>query len=103
MPARPDDRYIEVLRTLLSVGGVFCGVVVALSVFVVWDHRSSARQAEIDQGAALITLYHDGETLPEPARGEVAASIRDYTASMIRDEFPALARGGSSDTTERSL
>jgi len=103
VPSRPADRYNDVLRTLLSVGGIFCGVVVALSVFVVWDHHASARQAEVDQGAALITLYHDGETLPEPARGEVATSIRDYTASMISDEFPALAQGGSSDTTERSL
>jgi hypothetical protein len=103
MPPGPDDRYGDVQRMLLSVGGIFCGVVVALAVFVVWDHHSGARQAEVDQGAALIALYHDGETLPEPARQQVAASIRDYTASMIRDEFPSLARGASSDTTERSL
>jgi hypothetical protein len=103
MPPGPDDRYGDVQRMLLSVGGIFCGVVVALSVFIVWDHHSGVRQAEVDQGAALITLYHDGETLQEPGRGEVAAAIRDYTTSMIRDEFPALASGGSSDATERSL
>ncbi|TMC05736.1 MAG: DUF4239 domain-containing protein [Chloroflexi bacterium] len=103
LPAKADDRYSDVQRMLLSVGGIFCGVVVALSVFVVWDHHSGARQAEIDQGAALVALYQDGETLPQPARAQVAAAIRGYTTSMIREEFPALAGGGSSDDTERSL
>jgi hypothetical protein len=103
LPSRLDDRFSDMQRVLLSVGGLFCGVVVALSVFVVWDHHSGVRQAEVDQGAALVTLYQTGQTLPEPARTEVAASIRDYTMSMIRDEFPALAGGGSSDDTERSL
>ena len=102
LPAKADDRYSDVQRMLLSVGGIFCGVVVALSVFVVWDHHSGARQAEIDQGAALVALYQDGETLPQPARAQVAAAIRGYTTSMIREEFPALAGGGSSDDTERS-
>jgi hypothetical protein len=103
LAVKPTEHHNEVLGMLMSAGGIFCAIVVALAVFVVWDHLSTARQAEVDQGAALIALYHDAETLPDPARTEVETSIRDYTTSMIRDEFPALARGQSSDTTERLL
>ena len=101
--AERGEHHNEVLGMLLSAGGIFSAIVVALAVFVVWDHYTSARQAEEDEGAALIVLYHDAETLPAPARLQVETSIRDYTTSLIRDEFPLLARGEPSDRTERSL
>jgi hypothetical protein len=100
---KPGDHHNQVLGMLLSAGGIFCAIVVALSVFVVWDHLTTARQAEVDQGASLIALYDDAEPLPPPARAEVRASIRGYTTSVINDEFPLLSRGESSDRTERSL
>jgi hypothetical protein len=100
---KPGEHHNEVLGMLLSSGGIFCAIMVALAVFVVWDHLTTARQAEVDSGAALIVLYHDAETLPQPARTEVQTSIRNYTTSVIDEEFPALARGQSSDRTERSL
>jgi hypothetical protein len=97
------EYHNQVLGILLSAGGIFSAIVVALAIFVVWDHLTVARQAEVDEGASLIALYHDAETLPQPARTQVESSIRDYTQSMIRDEFPRLSRGESSDRTERSL
>ena len=100
---KPAEHHNEVLGLLMSVGGIFCAIVVALAVFVVWDHLTTARQAEIDEGAALIALYHDAETLPEPGRSAVEGSIRDYTTSVIDDEFPSLTRGEASDATQRSL
>ena len=99
----PGQEHNTVLDILLSIGSIFCAIVIALAVFVVWDHMTSVRQAEADQGATLIVLYHDAEVLPQPARKEVESSIRDYTTSVIEDEFPTLARGGSSDRTEHSL
>src|SRR5262249_13202443 len=99
----PAEHHNEVLGTLLSMVGIFCAIVVALAVFVVWDHLTTACQAEIDEGAALIALYHDAEPLPEPGRSAVKGSVRDYTTSMIHDEFPSLARGEASDATQRSL
>jgi hypothetical protein len=101
--AKPTEHHNEVLGLLLSAVGIFCAIVVALVVFVVWDHLTTTRQAEINEGSALVVLYHDADTLPDPARTAVETSIRDYTASVIRDEFPALAVGRSSDATERSL
>jgi hypothetical protein len=101
--AHPGEHHNEVLGMLLSIGGLFCAIVVALVVFVVWDHLTAARQAEVDEGATLIVLYRDADALPGPARAEVEASIRSYTESMIGDEFPLLARGRSSDRTELSL
>jgi Protein of unknown function (DUF4239) len=101
--AHPDEHHNEVLGIMLSIGGIFCAIVVALVVFVVWDHLTSARQAEADEGATLVVLYRDADSLPRPARTDVETSIREYTDSMIQDEFPLLARGESSDRTERSL
>jgi hypothetical protein len=97
--AKPGEGHNEVLGMLLGAAGIFCAIVVALAVFVVWDHLTSARQAEIDDGAALIALYQDAQVLPPPARAQVEAAVRDYTASVIDDQFPRLADGESSDAT----
>ncbi|HXM54551.1 MAG TPA: hypothetical protein VOB72_04115 [Candidatus Dormibacteraeota bacterium] len=99
----PGQEHNTVLGILLSIGSIFCAIVIALAVFVVWDHLTTVRQAEADQGATLIVLYHDAEVLPQPARREVESAIRDYTTSVIEDEFPTLAGGRSSERTERSL
>lgn len=101
--SEPGQWHNSVLSTLLGVGGTFAAIVIALATFVVWDRLTSAQQAESDQGAALIALYHDAEVLPDPGRTSVQAAIRDYTTSVIRDEFPDLADRRSSDQTERSL
>lgn len=100
---KPEEHHNEVLGMLMSAGGIFCAILVALAVFVVWDHRTTAQQAEVDEGAALIALYHDAETLPEPGQTTVEDSIRSYTASVIDDEFPSLTRGEASDRTQRRL
>jgi hypothetical protein len=100
---RPGEHHNEVLGMFLSAGAVFCAVVVALAVFIVWDHQTNARQAETDEGSALIALYQDSEPLPEPDRTELQSSIRAFTASEINQEFPSLAHERSSVATERSL
>lgn len=99
----PGEHHNEVLGVLLSSAGVFTAVVVALAVFVVWDHQTSAREAEVDEGAALIGLYQEAASLPQPGRAEVRSAIRDYTASEVNDEFPRLGRGRPSLDTERRL
>jgi hypothetical protein len=101
--AKPGEGHNEVLGMLLGAAGIFCAIVVALAVFVVWDHLTSARQAEEDEGTALIALYQDAQALPPPARAQVEAAIRDYTTSAIDDQFPQLAMGESSDATARRL
>lgn len=100
---RPGDHHNEVLGMLMSAGAVFCAVVVALAVFIVWDHQTNARQAETDEGSALIALYQDSEPLPQPARTDLQSSIRAYTASEIEKEFPSLSHDESSPATQRRL
>lgn len=100
---RPGEHHNEVLGMFLSAGAVFCAVVVALAVFIVWDHQTNARQAETNEGSALIALYQDSEPLPQPARTDLQSSIRAFTASEINQEFPSLAHDHSSVATERSL
>ncbi len=101
--ARPGERHNEVLGMLLGASGIFCAIVVALAVFVVWDHLTAARQAEVDEGASLIALYQGAAALPAPARAQVEGAVRDYTTSVIRDQFPELATGQTSEATERRL
>jgi len=101
--AKPGEGHNEVLGMLLGAAGIFCAIVVARAVFVVWDHLTSARQAERDEGNALIALYQDAQALPPPARAQVEGAIRNYTTSVIEDQFPQLAAGESSDATARQL
>jgi hypothetical protein len=101
--AEPGEGHNEVLGMLLGAAGIFCAIVVALGLFVAWDHLTSATQAEQADGAALIVLYQDGQALPQPARAQVEGAIRGYTTSVIQDQFPRLAAGEPSDGTADQL
>lgn len=101
--AKPGEGHNEVLGMLLGAAGIFCAIVVALAVFVVWDHLTTARQAEEDEGTALVVLYQDAQALPPPARAQVEGAVRDYTTSAIHDQFPSLSAGQSSEATELQL
>ena len=95
-----DDR--EHAVSLMQVVAAYIGIMIAFAGVQVWQDFSDAQNAVHREAAAAAELYRDLETYgPEtlPQRG----AVRIYVDSLVRDEWPQLARGEPSGKTEVAL
>ncbi|WP_378559162.1 bestrophin-like domain [Nocardia halotolerans] len=79
-----------------SVGQVFtlvAGLQVVLASFLligVLDTNAAAEKAVAEEADRLLALQWAGDSLPEPARSTISASVRRYTGEVIEVEWPAM-------------
>lgn len=84
------------------IGAVLSGLfVVALAFYVViiWEDASSAEDSAAAEAAALVDTYWQLDAAPEPQRENLRALVRDYTASVVNQEWPALGNGEAHEPT----
>ena len=98
----PGDDEVETAVSLMQVVAAYIGILIAFAGVQVWQEFSDAAKAVHREAAGASQLYRDlavygDETLP--ARRQV----RDYTDSIVRDEWPLLAEGRPSPRTEVEL
>lgn len=101
--SRRREHHNEVLGYLFSAAAVLYAVLLAFVVFAVWEGFSNAEHVVNQESATLVSLYLDTETFPQPLRNQAQRAIREYTFSVIGDEFPAMQTGEASRDTERTL
>ncbi|MCA2210639.1 MULTISPECIES: DUF4239 domain-containing protein [Nocardia] len=88
-----------------SVGQVFtlvAGLQVVLASFLligVLDTNSAAEKAVSDEADRLLALQWAGDSLPDPARSAITASVRRYTGEVIEVEWPAMTAAKEVDDT----
>jgi hypothetical protein len=70
--------------------GVVYAVVLAMVVVGVWDARSRAHENTYTETNALLQIAWYSRTLPQPDRGRLGALAEQYTATVIRKEWPLL-------------
>jgi hypothetical protein len=68
----------------------------------VWQDFADAQSAVFREGATAAELYRD-LTAYGPRTVPVRAAVRNYTASIVRDEWPLLEHGKKSAVTEARL
>ena len=87
----------DVAAAIFPVVGTMYAVLLALVVVTVWQQYQSA-SATIDHEAAQAgDLYRDAGELSEPARTGIRDALREYAETVVREEWPAMARGGQSE------
>jgi hypothetical protein len=97
------EYHNDVLGFLFSAAAVVYAVLLAFVVFAVWEAFSGAERTVNQEAATLVSLYLDTETFPQPLRNEAQRAIREYTFSVMSDEFPAMRSSQDSRDTERTL
>jgi hypothetical protein len=97
------EYHNDVLGFLFSAAAVVYAVLLAFVVFAVWEAFSGAERTVNQEAATLVSLYLDTETFPQPLRNEAQRGIREYTFSVMSDEFPAMRSSQDSRDTERTL
>src|SRR4051812_18966612 len=97
-----SDDEMEAAVSLMQVVAAYIGILIAFAGVQVWQDFSDAENAVHREAASASALYRDlavyGDAT-QPARTE----LRAYAASIVRDEWPLLAQGKSSDRTEVEL
>ncbi len=99
---RSNDDEIETAVSLMQVVAAYIGILIAFAGVEVWQDFAEAEGAVHREAAAAAQLYRDLTTYgPEadPARQD----LRAYTASIVNDEWPLLAKGDASIPTDIAL
>ncbi|MES2119007.1 MAG: hypothetical protein V4513_00335 [Pseudomonadota bacterium] len=88
----------EVAINLMQVVAAYVGIMIAFAGVQVWQDFTDSKNAVSQEAATAAELYQDltifgPETLP------ARQALRDYVASVNRDEWPMLSRGEGSGAT----
>src|SRR6185503_10769686 len=59
--------------------GVFYGITVGLIAVGVWNTNSNAADLVSKEAASIGALYRDVSGYPDPLRGELQSTLREYT------------------------
>lgn len=82
----------ELGNYLQTVGGIYA-VLLAFVVYVVWGQFNDARGYLDREATALVDLHRTSSGLPSRSRAAIQSGLRDYVDAVLRDEWPAMARG----------
>jgi hypothetical protein len=82
----------ELGNYLQTVGGIYA-VLLAFVVYVVWGQFNEARSYLDREATALVDLHRTASGLPSSSRTAIQTGLRDYVDAVLRDEWPAMARG----------
>ena len=61
-------------------------------VIVSWEKFDEAENV-VGQEASARTMYRDSAVFPPPIRNQIHADVRNYAATVVRTEWPAMAKG----------
>ena len=89
----------EMVLTTFNLAGVIFSLIVTfvwVSLWTTWQtvDTNVGREADI-----LATMYSQTHHMQEPYKANMRKSIKEYTYSVIHDEWPAMKKGNSSDKT----
>lgn len=93
----------EVAGFKFAVIGVLYAVLLAFAVVIAWERFFDAEKALATESGAAATLYRLSAGLGEPTAASVRKHLEAYLRSVLRDDWPAMALGHSSHTTNGAL
>ena len=99
---RSNDEDIATAVSLMQVVAAYIGILIAFSGVQVWQEFTETEEAVHREASAAAQLYRDLTTYGSEAQA-ARQDLRAYTASILNDEWPLLAKGESSAATEVAL
>jgi hypothetical protein len=80
------------------VVGTFYALLVGFVVVIIWTQFGDASNQATQEANALVSLYRNAAAFPEANRQQIRAQLRAYAQAVVNDEWPAMARGQSSQS-----
>lgn len=89
----PEPGRNELVTVLLTVGGVFYGLLIGLMVVAGYEQFKAGQNTVADEAATLGTLYREVSAYPEPQRTILREDLVAYTDNVLTVAWPALREG----------
>jgi hypothetical protein len=86
---------------ILAVIGVIYAVLLAFVTIGVWERYQQAEARSFDEAGQLAVVYRDADAFPQSH--ELRGLIRDYTETVINDEWPKMRHGEESAKADRLI
>jgi hypothetical protein len=90
---RGEQNINDLIGYILSCYCVFYGLLLGLIAVATYQNFTDTDRTANQEVAALARLHHDVSTYPHPDRGELQDLLREYTRSVIEEDWPAQRRG----------
>jgi hypothetical protein len=88
-----SSKHNDLVSYFLGAMGVFYGLALGLIAVATWENYTEVDAVVTSEAAALTSLYRDLDGYPQPLRGSLENSLRDYTRMVIEKEWPAHKKG----------
>ena len=92
----------EVAGFLFGTIGQIYAVLLAFTVILVWQDFTAAGAKAQKEASVLGSIYRDAVALRQPASDQFRQLLREYGQQIVLDEWPAMARGGESASTQKA-
>ena len=93
----------EVAGFKFATVGMLYGVLLAFAVLVVWGELNDAQGNVASEAGAAATMFRLANGMEAEAGASVHAAMSAYLDSAIREDWPAMERGGESAATSGGL
>ena len=88
-----SSKHNDLVSYFLGSMGVFYGLALGLIAVATWENYTEVDAVVTAEAAALTSLYRDLDGYPQPMRGNLETTLRDYTKTVIDKEWPSHKQG----------
>jgi hypothetical protein len=96
------ESHSEATSTIHHAIAIVFGVAVAFAVFLVWEQLLMAQETTQREAGDVEALYRLATQLPEPNRDQLQQQARSYAETVVKEEWPLLARGQASTQAQNT-
>jgi len=97
------EGHNDVLVPLFLTAGTLYAVLLAFLVIAVWESHGAAEDNAAEEASTLATLYRQTAGMPLPEQRELRSLLREYTETVVKDEWPIQAKSGGRSPKARRL
>jgi hypothetical protein len=100
---RRGQSHNDVMGLVFGACSIMYAVLVGFVILDVYNQYVDADRDTTSEAATLVTLYADAQRYPDPPRSAMQEAVRQYTRSVVEDEFASMRRGERSSVTATRL
>jgi hypothetical protein len=100
-PANVRYAHEDLIGWQLNILATTSAVVLGFMLYTEWTSFTASKLNVELEASALRNLFRLAEGLPAPARTELEGEARAYAAAVITEDWPALSRGRTPETSHR--
>jgi uncharacterized membrane protein len=93
----------DVAGFIYAVLGVSYAVLLGLMLIAVWEQWNAAEEVTSDEANELAGIFYFAHALPQPEGRHIQELTRSYAEAVVKDEWPLMEQGRSSQKAWASL